>query len=343
MKKIYTTLVAIFAITQFSYGQWAGSSGDIYYNTGNVGIGTLPDTKLQILEPSDSKPAGSVAYAKSILKLSRAGTPNYSYNESAEFRIGHGGPTYWGSKLDLYINGSNNQNNIPDQQVMTWLYNGNVGIGTTSPTTALQIGDLTGAEKQLSIPGTYNFEQVRLGQLGNGNAALEFVNHTGVATSYGVKLLVDVDHGAPGLQFQYATASTNYSSLSYSTGLYMNLSGNVGIGTTDPQGYKLAVNGSAIAESVTVKLHESWPDYVFKPAYTLPSLNEIKTYIDQNHHLPDMPSEAEVAKDGLNLGEINKLLTKKVEELTLYLIDQSKQISELKQQVEAINKTLNKN
>jgi hypothetical protein len=92
-------------------------------------------------------------------------------------------------------------------------------------------------------------------------------------------------------------------------------------GTTDPHGYKLAVNGSAIATSMTVKLYADWPDYVFKQGYKLPSLTEVKNYIGKYHHLPDMPSEQEVIKDGIDLREMNKLLTKKVEELTLYLIE----------------------
>ena len=104
--------------------------------------------------------------------------------------------------------------------------------------------------------------------------------------------------------------------------------GNVAIGTTDPQGYKLAVNGSAIATSITVKAYTNWPDFVFKPTYKLPSLTEVKTYIDKNHHLSDVPSATEVEKNGLNLGEMNKVLVQKVEELTLYLIAQNKQVAE---------------
>jgi hypothetical protein len=111
----------------------------------------------------------------------------------------------------------------------------------------------------------------------------------------------------------------------------INSFGNVSIGIADPQGYMLAVNGSAIATSVTVKLHGSWPDYVFKKDYQLPSLLKVKTYIDKNQHLPDMPSEQEVAKTGINLGEMNKLLVKKVEELTLYVIKENQQNQEQQQ------------
>lgn len=67
----------------------------------------------------------------------------------------------------------------------------NVGIGTTSPSTALQIGVFgdAPASHQLFIPGIYNFEQVRLGQIGNGNSALEMVNHNATSTAYGFKFL----------------------------------------------------------------------------------------------------------------------------------------------------------
>ncbi len=120
--------------------------------------------------------------------------------------------------------------------------------------------------------------------------------------------------------------------------------GNVGIGTTNPQGYKLAVNGSAIAETMTVKLHGSWPDYVFKKEYKLPSLTEVKTFIEKKQRLPDMPSEQEVSKNGINLGEIVKLQTKKIEELTLYLIkqqeDTDKQIQLQQNQINLLKRQL---
>jgi hypothetical protein len=132
----------------------------------------------------------------------------------------------------------------------------------------------------------------------------------------------------------WSTATPNIA-LAATVGGTSYFQGNLSIGTTDSKGYKFAVNGSAIATSMTVKLNANWPDYVFKKDYQLPSLTEVKTYIDQNHHLPEMPSEQEVIKDGLNLGEMNKLLTKKVEELTLYLIELK---TEKKEQEERIDR-----
>ncbi|MDB5025952.1 MAG: hypothetical protein JWP78_3707 [Mucilaginibacter sp.] len=127
------------------------------------------------------------------------------------------------------------------------------------------------------------------------------------------------------------------------------LNGNVGIGTTDNANwqlaaspYKLAVGGSVIATAVTVKIAANWPDYVLKKDYQLPTLQDIKTYIDQHQHLPEMPSEQEIKTDGLNLGEMNKLLTKKVEELTLYLIEKDKQVKEDEAKVNSQEMRINK-
>jgi len=100
--------------------------------------------------------------------------------------------------------------------------------------------------------------------------------------------------------------------------------GDVSIGTTNAQGYKLAVNGKIRAKEIKVEA-ENWPDYVFSKDYNLTTLSEIKRYIELNHHLPEIPSAKEVATDGIHLGELNKALTKKIEELTLYIIEQDTQ------------------
>jgi hypothetical protein len=104
--------------------------------------------------------------------------------------------------------------------------------------------------------------------------------------------------------------------------------GNVGIGTTNTSTYKLAVHGSIGARRVKVT-QETWADFVFDPTYNLPPLYEVEAYVKSNRHLPGIPSAAEVAKDGIDLGETNKQLLQKIEELTLYLIQQQKTIEAL--------------
>jgi hypothetical protein len=113
---------------------------------------------------------------------------------------------------------------------------------------------------------------------------------------------------------------------------------NIGIGTTDTKGYKLAVNGDAIFTMVKVKPVGNWPDYVFRATYSLRPLNELEQYIQQHHHLPEVSSADEVERDGLDVGGNQAVLLKKIEELTLYIIDQNKQLQQLKSEVIQLKK-----
>lgn len=95
-------------------------------------------------------------------------------------------------------------------------------------------------------------------------------------------------------------------------------------------GYKLTVTGKIICEELKVELAGNWPDYVFADEYQLPPLHQLKTYIETNHHLPNIPKADEVEKEGFEVGEMNRKLLEKVEELTLYVIKLQEQIDLLK-------------
>jgi hypothetical protein len=97
--------------------------------------------------------------------------------------------------------------------------------------------------------------------------------------------------------------------------------------------HKLLVNGSALFTKAVVKLSNNWPDYVFENNYNLRSLQSLEAYILKHKHLPEMPSAAEIEKDGIDIATIQALLTKKIEELTLYIIEQNKKINNLQAQV----------
>ena len=118
--------------------------------------------------------------------------------------------------------------------------------------------------------------------------------------------------------------------------LYINNNQQVGIGTTSPGSFKLAVEGALGARSVKVTLTNPWPDYVFDKSHNLPPLNEVEQFIHQYQHLPEVPTAAEVAKDGVDLGQNQALLLKKVEELTLYLIEQQKQLQLQQKQIDSL-------
>jgi hypothetical protein len=226
---------------------------------------------------------------------------------------------------------------------------GNVGIGTTNPSSYFHGGNNkvieifnsnTSANSQshlvLSTGATLD---------GSGAGTLTWIskNSSGFQGMAYIGSMLQGDgtlNAAGKLIFATSNGTAVYQRM------FIDKDGNVGIATTDTKGYTLAVNGTAIATSMTVKLYANWPDYVFKPQYHLPSLTEVKTYIDRNQRLPDMPSEAEVTKNGINLGEMNALLTKKVEELTLYLIQQKeetdKQIKAQQQQIDELKSRLEK-
>ncbi len=204
---------------------------------------------------------------------------------------------------------------------------GNVGIGTKTPSEKLQIGvQQNYGEFKLSIPGQYNFEQIKLGQYGNGRPGLEFINHTTMTNSFGVRFYANIDDGIQGLQIQTASPTNSYESLSYITRLVINTDGKVGIGTLNPT-EKLTVSGKILATEVEV-VSSIASDYVFEPAYQLMPLTELEIYLKQHKHLPGIPSALEFKKQGQNLGEMQDMLLRKIEELTLYILIQERNIKE---------------
>jgi hypothetical protein len=109
--------------------------------------------------------------------------------------------------------------------------------------------------------------------------------------------------------------------------IYFN-TGNVGIGTTSPD-EKLTVNGKIHAKEVIVDLSIPAPDYVFDDGYKLRPMSELENFVIKNSHLPDIPPAKEMEENGIDLSLINMMLLKRIEELTLYIIDQEKRIKSI--------------
>jgi hypothetical protein len=192
-----------------------------------------------------------------------------------------------------------------DTERMTISANGYIGIGTKSPTA------------QLHTTGS-----VRLTGLTNDSTK--------------TRVLVSDTSG----NLFYRSASSISGHWLYSNGVVYDSLDNIAIGTSNPQGYKLAVNGTAIFTKVKVKTAGTWPDYVFRNGYTPPDLNILEQYLHANHHLPGIASEAEVQRDGIDVGDQQAAVLKKVEELTLYLINQNKTLTEQNRQLQEQNARL---
>lgn len=113
-------------------------------------------------------------------------------------------------------------------------------------------------------------------------------------------------------------------------------SNQVEIGTSIalPAGYKLGIGGKVICEELKVKLQSStWPDYVFEKAYRLKPLQEVEQYILTNKHLPNIPSAKEIEANGMEVGEMQRKMMEKIEELTLYIIDLEKKATDLQKRI----------
>lgn len=198
----------------------------------------------------------------------------------------------------------------PNGSNVSWL--GNVGIGVSTPANVLDVltGFSAATETTFFLGQNHNFG-ANTGRYGLG---MSFKHVDG--TTPGKQYFLNVWFGNErrrALAFDYL--------------------GNVAIGTEVPDA-RLTVKGTIHTQEVKVDLTGSVaPDYVFASDYKLPSLSEVSDYINKNKHLPEVPSASDMEANGVNLKEMNLILLKKVEELTLYVIEQNKKVDEQHQEI----------
>jgi len=191
---------------------------------------------------------------------------------------------------------------------------GNVGIGVVNPSKKLEVNGTLGWGTSGAVLNTDQGASIEL--RGTGTPYIDFSN---TLSDYDIRLMLHPNNVL---------------------GIY---GGSIGIGTNNTNGYKLAVAGSVVAEEIVVKLQQNWPDFVFKENYKKPDLSDVENYIKKHGHLPKIPDAEEITNKGVNIGEMQAKLLEKIEELTLYLIEQDKKIEKLEIECDLLKKKVEQN
>ncbi len=355
--------------------QWTGSTaatGNIS-RTGNVGIGvTTPTENLEVFRGIKVSDGAAGMY------INVDNTGNYTYFNSkynAGFvrfdntkPAGMLGFSYSDGALNYQSWGIGEGTLTQKFQITS---GGNVGIGVNNPGNKLEVagniratGDLflfKGAEGQNADNGFLNIgssnasKAWRIGQVSNGTAGNEidkdllFFRYNGSST-------------VSSLRFEDQTGRVHVTAKGWSTLTLPTISDQVrlvvegttfigdiapttseisainsAINCTNGPKLKLFVNGTIGTKELRVNL-TNWCDYVFDPSYKLKPLNEVESFIKTNKHLPEVPSEKEVVENGVAMGEMMKVHMKKIEELTLYMIELQKQNEKLAAEVAGLKK-----
>jgi hypothetical protein len=315
---IRNTAIGTWALPQNTTGNYNTAVGyqSLYNNTTGIFNAALGHCSLS----SNTTGNGNIAMGQGALFYS-TGSYNIGLGYMSGFNQASGDNNIIiGANSDLPNLTGSNQLNIGNVIYGTGVNSstigvGNIGIGTTSPRSKLEtIG--TGMFSSAANGSSFLIDGTNL-ETGNNYSNVRLVAGSALGSGY-LKTSLDSYGG-------YFSWTKNSSSGPVEVMRIDATSGNVGIGTASPS-EMLSVSGNVRAKKVIVT-QSGWADYVFEPSYKLPSLDSISSFIKANKHLPEIPSAAEVEMSGQDMGEIQKLLLKKVEELTLYMIEQNNKIT----------------
>lgn len=326
----------------------------------NVGIGTiLPQTllhlkgnhsttQLRLTLSSESNGAGN----GEVSLQSWVSEPGVSWDAGGigmNVSNDNGSPSQFGrlntqigqSYIRFIPNGGGMEFNTTDNvgtsyKSSMYLTNGKLGLGNSSPQVKLHLGNST-LLPNTSYSPNYNADLFS----SNGIVVAEgkSISYSNAYEVHGYSKYDVSAYSAEGRMIHYG-----YYGLSFATrqGLGLIVTGdnnNVGIGIATPT-EKLTVNGNIRSKKLIVT-QSGWADYVFDSSYQLSPLSEVEKYIKINKHLPGIPTEKEVSKNGIDLGETQVLLLKKIEEMTLYMIKLEKEINTLKNEIKNMKHGVN--
>ncbi len=369
-KTTFTLLLISLALASFSQEKITtekGAKHDFIYKQGNIGIGTnTPYSKLDINGSVRISKGNSIAFDRgsndySVVFDSYAfPSKNYPANGSANYwcRLASkggthivlntdGGPgaaenafdrfTVWQGKVD-------GDDLFHVSNVGNTYIKGNLGLGTNTPHSKLDINGSVRISNGQSIAfdrgsndysvvfDSYAFPSKNYPANGSANYWCR------LASKGGTHIVLNTD-GGPGAAENAFDLFTVWQGKVDGDDLFhvsnvgnTYIRGSLGLGTLDTGTHKLAVEGSIGARKIEVEVN-GWSDFVFNPDYILKPLDEVESFIKKNNHLPDIPSEEVVKEKGINLGEMDAKLLQKIEELTLYVIEQGKETKKLKEEI----------
>jgi hypothetical protein len=325
--KLFSLIVISLCITNHLIAQ------NTFPSTGNVGIGTTsPVAALSFIDVNNTSTTTGITWYNAggasnstLYGIHRTSgswdAPNYQ-----QLRVGFEtgivldpGTLYGKSYVDIKGNGL---------RVTT----GNVGIGTLDPNQLLVVAG--SSSPTVSI---FDNSGPALGR--GGTLLLQHTNVSGSPVSYAGINAYAFD-GSTGSEAGHLIFKTMRAG-TLTEAMRLTSNGNVGIGTvnTGDANYKLFVETGIRTRKVKVD-QVTWPDYVFAPFYHLPTLKEVEAFIKQHQHLTDVPSAKEIEKEGLDLGNNLAILLKKIEELTLYAIEQNKSIEAQQKEIIDLKKQI---
>lgn len=319
-----------------NYWQLHSNTLDVFRPSGNVGIGAInPSAELEIAHPNTASNA-----ILNINKQTGFGAIKnlVSLKNNGEFRIGcDGSASPWFPAL--YISPLLSGENYTEAKV---------GISTNEPSAQFQVGNRI---EKVALGSFYSGAPFYNGSYigfnaGRDKATAQWTIDNDGSNSNGASIIasglggelrfITLDASLSGeveAGEGYAPALLNDGQILDQIKMVVRPDGKVGIGQPSNYNgnYKLYVKGGILADKVKVAVDGSpeWMDIVFDKNYKLRNLKELETYIENNKHLPEIPTTSEVVKDGIDLGFMQKKTLQKIEELTLYIIAQNKRIEEL--------------
>jgi hypothetical protein len=325
-------------------------------STGDVGIGTTsPSGEFEVASSGETNvifDRGSSASAN-VIEMSSGGSTDWTIMTPS------------GQDYLKFSNGSGTG-------LMTMTQGGGIGIATDSPTGRLDVqGDASSTSSVSSFTTNYtgnsdiravNAVSTPADGYGYGidaTGGYRGVQGTGAGGAYtgttiGVRGYASGTAGTRTGVYGYASnsggtnaygvyglangATNNWAGYFSSGNVYIANELRIGL-TGGATGYDVAVDGKIICEELKVQDSGSWPDYVFADEYELKTLEEVEAHIEANSHLPGVPDAATVEEDGIMIGEMQKVMMEKIEELTLYMIDANKRIKALEAENSALKAT----